>query len=115
MNGLAGRLRREWRTIDAMISLYCSNRHGTAALLCPDCSAVHAYAEQRLVRCPFGDDKPTCANCTIHCYRAEMRERVREVMRFSGPRMLRRHPYLALMHLLVDGRRAAPALPARPA
>ena len=33
-----------------------------------------------------------------------MREEVREVMRHSGPRMLRRHPLLAVAHLL-DGRR----------
>jgi hypothetical protein len=67
------------------------------------------------VRCPFGADKPTCANCTIHCYRAEMREQVREVMRYSGPRMMWRHPLLALAHLLIDGRRAAPALPSKKA
>lgn len=115
MNALSRRLRREWKTIEAMISLYCTERHGTAALLCPDCSALHEYSEQRLVRCPFGEDKPTCLNCKVHCYRAETRERVREVMRFSGPRLLRRHPYLALMHLLVDGRRAAPERPARQA
>ena len=33
-----------------------------------------------------------------------MRERVREVMRYSGPRMLWRHPVLAAAHLM-DGRK----------
>lgn len=113
MNPLSGRLRREWKTIDAMISLYCRELHGSGALLCRSCSELHEYAELRLVKCPFGEGKPTCAHCTVHCYRADMRERVRDVMRFAGPRMLKRHPYLALMHLLVDGRREAPALPAR--
>jgi len=47
-------------------------------------------------RCPFGPDKPTCAKCPIHCYKPQVRERVREVMRFAGPRMLLRHPVLAV-------------------
>ena len=33
-----------------------------------------------------------------------MRERVRAVMRYSGPRMLTRHPVLAVAHL-ADGRK----------
>lgn len=110
MHALTGRLRREWHTIDAMIAVFCRERHGGGPLLCRACSELHGYCEQRLLRCPFGADKPTCLNCRVHCYRAEMRERVREAMRFAGPRMLRRHPYLALMHLLVDGRRTAPEL-----
>ncbi len=115
MNDLGrGRLRREWRTLDAMIAIYCARRHGgRRRALCPDCGELRAYAEQRLTRCPFGEGKPTCAHCQVHCYRPEMRERVRDVMRVAGPGMLRRHPVLALMHLLVDDRRAAPARPPR--
>jgi hypothetical protein len=109
-----GRLRREWRTVDAMISIFCRHRHGgRRGELCADCRALREYAQARLVRCPFGEEKPTCANCRVHCYRVEMRERVRDVMRFAGPRMLTRHPYLALMHLWVDGRRPAPERPRR--
>ena len=58
----------------------------------------------------FGDAKPTCANCTVHCYSADRREQVRVVMRWAGPRILFRHPVLGILHLL-DGRRPAPALP----
>ena len=119
MNRLeAGRLRREWRTLDAMIAIACRGRRhfrpgsGRRAL-CAECAELRAYAEQRLLRCPFGADKPTCNNCQVHCYRPEMRERVREIMRFAGPRMLLRHPMLALLHLVVDERRPAPAKPAR--
>jgi hypothetical protein len=109
-----GRLRREWRTLDAMIAIYCARLHGgRRRALCPECAELRAYAEQRLLRCPFGEGKPTCAHCQVHCYRPEMRERVRDVMRRAGPRMLSRHPVLALMHLLVDDRRPAPARPPR--
>ena len=113
-----GRMRREWRTLAAMIAIACHGRRherqaGGRRTLCPACEELRAYAEQRLLRCPFGDEKPTCNNCQVHCYRPEMRERVREVMIFAGPRMLLRHPVLALLHLVVDERRPAPARPVR--
>jgi hypothetical protein len=110
---LAGRLRRERRTIDAMIGIYCRHHHGTGPDFCGSCGDLAKYAAERLDRCPFGADKPTCANCKVHCYRAEMRERVRTVMRYAGPRMLLRHPVLAVMHKWVDARREAPEKPPR--
>lgn len=92
----------------AMVEMYCAHHHGTADL-CPDCRELADYADRRLDLCPYGGDKPACTNCPIHCYRPEPRERMREVMRFAGPRMLVRHPYLAVMHL-IDARRAVPEL-----
>jgi hypothetical protein len=97
------RLERERRTVDAMIGIYCRAHHGSSGSPCHDCSQLMAYAHQRVSRCRFGEGKPTCANCPVHCYRPDMRERIRQVMRYSGPRMLLRHPYLAMMHLR-DGR-----------
>lgn len=94
-----------------MLQLYCRAHHNSSEL-CPDCAALGDYARRRLERCRFGEGKPTCAKCPIHCYKPDMRERVREVMRWAGPRMLLRHPLLALYHLL-DGRRPAPELPRR--
>ena len=106
------RLARELKTIRAMARIYCRRHHATAAGdgLCVECAALLDYATRRLDRCVFGDDKPTCANCKIHCYSKTMRERVREMMRYAGPRMLWRHPLLAVAHLR-DGRRPAPDLP----
>ena len=103
---------REWKTLDAMMRMYCRHHHGTSGL-CGDCAALSEYARRRLERCVFGDAKPTCANCVVHCYKADMRERVRAMMRWAGPRMIFRHPVLALMHKVVDGRRPAPRLPGR--
>ena len=102
---------RELRTLDTMIGMYCRRHHGGRDL-CPDCAGLAAYARRRLERCVFGDAKPTCANCTVHCYKADMREKARVMMRWSGPRMLLRHPVKAIRHLL-DGRRPAPLLPRR--
>ena len=101
------RLAREQRTMRAMILMYCQGHHGAAEELCPDCSTLHTYARARLDRCPYAGQKPACANCPIHCYKPDMREKVRQIMRYAGPRMLTRHPLLAILHLL-DGLRKPP-------
>mgnify|MGYP001186367077 CR=1 FL=1 len=107
------RMLREWKTIQHMIRIYCRGKHPGHAELCPQCADLRDYVHARLDHCPFQEEKSTCAHCAVHCYRADMRERIRVVMRFSGPRMLLHHPYLALMHLLVDDRRPAPVLKKR--
>ena len=106
MSASLRRLDREKRTIRAMIGMYCRAHHAPADFLCPECAELLDYAVARTDRCRFGTDKPTCANCPVHCYKPAMRERVRTVMRYAGPRMLLRHPVLALLHLW-DGRRSA--------
>jgi hypothetical protein len=105
---------REQQTMDAMMRMYCAHHHRTAKGLCASCAELSEYARRRLDRCVFGDAKPTCANCVVHCYNAEMRERMRVMMRWAGPRMMLRHPVLAIRHLL-DGRRPAPKLPEKKA
>jgi hypothetical protein len=98
----SSRLSRERRTVDAMIRLYCRGNHGGTDVLCCSCGTLLAYAMERIDRCPFEKNKPTCARCAIHCYKKEMREQVRRVMRYTGPKMLVRHPILVLLHLM-DG------------
>ncbi len=105
---------RELKTVKAMVCMYCRGHHHGGGQMCPACDELTEYAARRLERCVFGDTKPTCANCVVHCYSAGMRERVRVVMRWAGPRMLLRHPLLGIAHLL-DGRRPVPVLPAKPA
>ena len=106
------RLARELATIRAMAHIYCRDQHRHQRAVCSECDELMTYATRRLDRCVFGEDKPTCANCKVHCYNATMRERVRTMMRYAGPRMIWRHPVLAIFHI-VDGRREAPALPQR--
>ena len=107
------RLTREARTIEAMIQITCHAKHDTKRELCSECQELLDYALLRLEKCPFQELKSTCVTCQVHCYRAEMRERIRQVMRYAGPHMVYRHPYLAFMHLVVDSRREAPELPKR--
>lgn len=101
---------REERTLVEMVAMYCRDHHERLVReerLCTECTGLLEYARSRLAGCRYGSDKPTCANCPTHCYKPAMRERVREVMRYSGPRMLRSHPVLAVAHLM-DGRRKPP-------
>ncbi len=101
------RIEREKTTAAAMIAIYCRAHHAPEKDLCSSCSELRDYAFLRLRCCVFGEEKPTCADCPVHCYGAAMRERICEVMRYAGPRMLLFHPWLALRHLL-DGFRPAP-------
>ena len=83
-------------------------RHNTRPL-CPECAALLDYALRRLDSCRFGNDKPSCRKCPVHCYRADMRERIRTVMRWAGPRMIFHHPLAATKHLLRELRSPEPA------
>lgn len=124
---------REQEIVSQMIALYCKGNHSAhrsvslrerggemrqmregAALrergsgerwdLCPECAELEAYAHARSERCPFMEEKTFCSNCTVHCYRPEMRERIRTVMRYAGPRMLFHHPVMAIRHMIESQR-----------
>ena len=90
---------REKETVSLMISIYCRKKHGFKEL-CPDCDALDAYARARSDSCPFMETKTFCSNCKVHCYKPAMREKIREVMRFSGPRMIFHHPVMAIRHVI---------------
>ena len=92
-------IEQERATLLAMIQIFCKQQHGENPL-CEECTQLWDYAEERLAKCPFGFEKPTCQNCTVHCYKADMRERIREVMRYAGPRMIWYHPVMAIRHLI---------------
>jgi hypothetical protein len=96
------RIRREKNTIAAMVRIYCKNHHEGHGQLCPECNELLEYAEMRLDKCPFQEKKTTCGKCPIHCYQPQMREKVKKVMRYAGPRMLLHHPVLAMQHA-IDG------------
>ncbi|WP_319552526.1 nitrous oxide-stimulated promoter family protein [uncultured Vibrio sp.] len=100
---LLGKLATEFKTVKAMVEVYCRAHHASSEL-CSECCDLLEYAEMRLDRCPYGEDKPTCNKCPIHCYKPEPKEQMRLVMRYSGPRMLLKHPILAIRHLLHEKR-----------
>ena len=102
------RQKRERATVVKMITLFCRGNHdSTGSALCDQCEALNRYVLARLRRCPFGNDKPVCDRCPIHCYRIDIREQIKRVMRYSGPRMFLRHPILTVYHFF-DAHREAP-------
>ena len=103
------RLSREWKTMEAMMIIYCRDQHGATAALCPECQGLLNYANVRLDRCRFGEEKPTCAKCPVHCYQRDRREQIKVMMRYASPRMLWEHPVMSLRHWL-DGFRKAPEI-----
>lgn len=100
MRNIESKREREKSTVTRMIRIYCHKKHGTKNTLCPDCAALSRYAMQRSDKCPFMETKTFCSNCRVHCYKPEMREKIRAVMRFSGPRMLFYHPIMAVRHVI---------------
>lgn len=93
------RIEEEKETIETMIHIYCRwNMEGEG--ICSGCQELLEYAHERLDRCPYGQTKPSCRKCLIHCYKPSMKQRIRVVMRFAGPRMLFLHPVLAVKHMI---------------
>ncbi|MCT7941206.1 nitrous oxide-stimulated promoter family protein [Shewanella holmiensis] len=109
---LSGKLLYEFRTIGAMVEIYCRAHHPLKPSkgVCVSCQEFLTYAETRLDRCPYGQGKPTCNKCPVHCYKPHMKQKAREIMLYSGPRMLLPHPIMAIKHLLAE-RQPAPGKP----
>ncbi len=101
MATVQGKRENEKMVVEQMIALYCRKNHGGKEL-CPQCAELLEYAQGRIDRCPFMETKSFCSNCKVHCYQSEYRQRIRRVMRFSGPRMLFVHPVMAIKHLIAS-------------
>lgn len=99
-NNNGPKIQQEKATVRAMIYLYCFKQHHSQHhQLCEECNDLLQYAMQRLTMCRFGEEKTTCERCPKHCYRKDYKLKIKQVMRFSGPRMLIYHPTMALRHL----------------
>ncbi|MFT6925720.1 MAG: hypothetical protein ACJAZP_001309 [Psychromonas sp.] len=105
---LPKKLGLEFKTIKAMVTIYCQKHHGAAVTIsgqktvCASCTEFLLYANEKLDRCPYGQHKPTCNKCPIHCYKKAQREQARIIMRYAGPRMLFKHPILAVKHMMAQ-------------
>ena len=97
---IAAKREAEKAMVSLMIKLYCNRKHGKKKELCAECAELESYARSRSDRCPFMENKTFCSNCSVHCYKPEMREKIRAVMRFSGPRMIFHHPVTAVRHVI---------------
>ncbi|MBQ8625218.1 MAG: nitrous oxide-stimulated promoter family protein [Agathobacter sp.] len=112
---------QEKKLVSQMIALYCKDLHKASyeassrdtkggslyrggnlekVVLCEECAKLEAYARLRSEKCPFMETKTFCSNCKVHCYKPDMRQKIREVMRYSGPRMIFYHPITAIRHVI---------------
>ena len=95
---LQKKVEKEQETVELMIRLYCKGNHNKGQL-CDQCMELLEYSQARSRNCPFMENKNFCNNCKVHCYKPEMREKIKQVMRYSGPRMIFHHPVMAVQHM----------------
>lgn len=99
MKNVESKREKEKQIVSLMIEIYCKKNH-KGKELCPDCRELKEYAMMRTDKCPFMESKTFCSNCKVHCYKPDMQQRIRQVMRFSGPRIMFYHPILAVKHII---------------
>ena len=85
-----------------MIDIYCKKKHKTKGIICDECQELKEYVSLKLDKCPFGKTKTFCSNCKIHCYKKDMREKIKEVMRYSSPKLIFHHPILLIKHVILS-------------
>ena len=105
----------EYKTIQAMVNIYCRahHQHAKNTIPCSECTQFLIYANEKLDRCPYGQNKPNCNKCPIHCYKKDRRQQAKKIMRYAGPRMLLWHPILLIKHLRAGKRPVPDAIPSQ--
>ncbi len=105
------------KTLVKFIEVYCDGQHaddsreavelkthdlkeltGKQPRLCPDCQKLLAHALVKRTVCPM-DPKPQCKHCPKHCYHPNYRQKIKEVMKYSGKKLLMRGRVDYLLHL----------------
>lgn len=97
------KIRKEKEIVSKMIRIYCKKKHHRK-VLCAECQDLNNYAIRRLSLCQFGEQKTACAKCPIHCYKQDYRQKIKEIMRYSGPWMLLYHPIESIRHIPLPGK-----------
>lgn len=103
METLTKHQKKDIRLIGKFVEVYCAGKHGTVERspytlpadmgkrrVCHECADLMAYAIAKRMKCPLEAEKPTCKHCRIHCYGKAQREKVREIMAYSGRRLMMR-------------------------
>jgi len=87
----------EKQIVKEMIEIYCKHNHDCVGL-CDSYREILNYSCKRIDSCPFMETKTFCSKCSVHCFDDEMSEKIREVMKFSGPRIFLYHPLMTIRH-----------------
>lgn len=92
------KIESELKTVNHMIDIYCKGNHNTEQV-CDECKELKVYVKERLEKCVYKKDKPICKNCPVHCYSEKEGIQIKVVMRYSGPRLIFKHPIETLRHM----------------
>lgn len=84
---------REKELLMIMISIYEKGHH-------QDLSELKEYALKRIECCPRKEEKSFCSSCPVHCYQKKFRSQIKEVMKYSGKRMIFKYPVITIKHLI---------------
>lgn len=90
---------RKKSIVSLMINLYCKKHHNASNPPCNSCNDLIVYSHKKIKNCPIIKANTSCANCNIKCYNQAMQDKIKKVMRYSGPRMIFYHPIVTLKHL----------------
>jgi hypothetical protein len=109
---------QDLRTLADFIELYCREKHaeesktkvelktldvnmiaGHSLYLCPECQKLLGHAFTKRSHCPM-HPKPACKDCPNHCYHPKYRAEIRQVMKYSGRRLVMSGRIDLLLHLL---------------
>jgi hypothetical protein len=102
-SNIGPKIKKEKETVEKLIRLYCEKKHSRPrGTLCTECQSLLEYSHKRLEQCQYQEDKATCRKCPVHCYKPIMRNEIRRVMRFSGPRLALRAPVDWIRHQIHD-------------
>ena len=111
-------LTRDLKTLTLFIRVYCKHKHSSAnrqpvelvthdvqrlagrpVELCEDCRKLLTHALVKRSNCAM-EPKPMCKHCPNHCYHPTYRAKIRDVMKFSGRRLVLTGRLDYLFHLL---------------
>lgn len=93
---------QEKKLIPQMVKIYCKgHKHERGEdELCPECRELLDYSLFRLDKCPFKKNKQFCSFCKIHCYKPDMKVKIKDIMKYSGPKLLFSHPIFSISHVV---------------
>ncbi len=83
------RIKKDEKVLRKFIQVYCQNNHLKKGVpeykdgYCKECYELLEYSLKRLYNCPL-DPKPQCKHCKVHCYKPKMRQKIKEIMKYSG-------------------------------
>ena len=110
---------KDIRILADFVSIFCRENHRTEPkgvfpirderlrhtldnkdmLLCADCNKLLSHGIAKLLLCSY-EPKPMCKKCQTHCYAPGYRERIRQVMKFSGLYLIKHGRIDLMLHYL---------------